>query len=189
MREIIVIGGGAAGMAAAITIASKCKKVRVTVLEGLDKAGKKILATGNGRCNLTNTDLSPAHYHSSSPKELEQFLKQMPTEQTLQFFKFFSMLCDTEEMGRVYPHSRQASTVRDTLLRAMRNTNIRMLTEHRVTTVRQNKGRYIIDCENATHFQADALVLAAGGKAAPKQGTDGYGFELARQLGHTISPL
>lgn len=85
-------------------------KAEITVvLEGLDRAGKKILATGNGRCNLTNSDLANARYHSSQPELLGNFLAEMPTERTLDFFRSLGLWCAEEELGRIYPNARRTS--------------------------------------------------------------------------------
>ena len=190
MKEIIVIGAGASGLMAAITAVSSSPEVRVTVLEGLDKAGKKILATGNGRCNLTNRDISPAHYHTSTPEVLSPMLERMPAQFALQLFEALHLPMDTEEMGRVYPHSRQASSVRESLLRAARRFGRRLQihTQHRVTDLKRTKAGFQAVCENGSRFEGDAVILSAGGCAAPKQGSNGSGLELARRLGHRTAP-
>lgn len=192
MKRIIVVGGGAAGIAAAISAAAPLAhnpKLEVLLLEGLDKVGKKILATGNGRCNLTNSQISAEHYFSSSPKAMRDFLKYMPTEQALTLFRSFYMLTAEEDMGRIYPHTRMATTVREVLLRGLNTQGVVVKTEHKVTSITPEKGGYTVHCSNGTAFFGDAVILAAGGKAAPKQGTDGDGFLLAQQLGHTIAPI
>lgn len=191
MKDLIIIGAGASGLIAAISAAATDPCLQVTVLEALDKPGKKILATGNGRCNLTNRDISPAHYHTSDPKLLAPLLAQMPAQLVLDLFDTFHMPTDTEDMGRVYPHSRQASTVRDTLLRAVRRFGgrINILTEHKAETLTRNRGRWRILCGNGASIEGEGVILSAGGAAAPKQGTDGSGLSLAQALGHEIAPI
>lgn len=193
MKKIVVIGGGASGIAAAIAASTPSfvkDRPEVILLEGLDKVGKKILATGNGRCNLTNSQISTDHYYSSSPKAMAQFLKDMPTEQALTLFRSYHMLTAEEDMGRIYPHTRMASTVRDVLLGALEQSGVTVKTEHKVTSVApKKKGGFQVCCENGADFHADTVILSAGGQAAPKQGTNGDGFKLAKQLGHTIVPI
>lgn len=192
MKRIIVVGGGASGIAAAISAAAPLAgnpKLEVLLLEGLDKVGKKILATGNGRCNLTNSQISSEHYFSSAPKAMKEFLKNMPTEQTLTLFCNFHMLTAEEDKGRIYPHTRMAATVRDVLLRGLDTQGVVVKTEHKVTSITPDKGGYTVRCSNGAQFFGNAVILSAGGKAAPKQGTNGEGFALAEQLGHTIAPI
>ena len=124
MAKIIVIGGGAAGMAAALTAAKARPGASVTILERMDRVGKKILATGNGRCNLTNEDVSPAHYYGNDKGLLRKALYAMPVEQVLDFFGEYDLLCQTEDEGRVYPYCKQASMVLDVLLMALERANI-----------------------------------------------------------------
>lgn len=183
-RDILIIGGGASGLAAALGAAKEAPGARITLLEGLDRLGKKILSTGNGRCNLTNRQMNPGHYHSSQPELLSGFLRQMPTERVLRFFSELGLCCATEEMGRVYPYARQASAVLDTLLLALEHTDVEVLCSTKVRQVeRQDNGFHVLT-QDGRQFCSKALILAAGGRAAPKQGTDGTGFALSKQLGH-----
>lgn len=183
-QSIVIIGGGASGLAAALSAAKQAPHANITLLEGLDRVGKKILATGNGRCNLTNRQMAPNHYHSSQPELLSALLRQMPVERTLNFFSQLGLCCATEEMGRVYPNARQASAVLDTLLLALAHSGVMVECSAKVRQVTQNGNQFRITTEDCRMFRADAVVLAAGGRAAPKQGTDGSGFALAKQLGH-----
>lgn len=188
MKELIVIGGGASGLAAAISAAQTNPKCSVTILEGLDRVGKKILATGNGRCNLTNEQLAPIHYHSSEPKLLASFLEQMPLSLATDFFGRLGLICATEDMGRVYPYSRQASTVLDVLLQALEQYHIRVVCDCKVTQLRSTKGKYQILCESGQRFSADQVILTGGGMAAPKQGSDGSTLSIATSLGLSVQP-
>lgn len=183
-RDILILGGGASGLAAALSAAKEAPGARITLLEGLDRPGKKILATGNGRCNLTNREMDPVHYHSSQPELLPCFLRQMPTERVLRFFSELGLCCATEEMGRVYPYARQASAVLDTLLLALEHTGVEVLCAAKVRQAEWQGHGFQVVTQDGRHFCSRALILAAGGRAAPKQGTDGTGFALAKQLGH-----
>lgn len=189
MKEIVVIGGGAAGIAAALSAAMAAPSARVTLLEGLDRVGKKILATGNGRCNLTNAHISPERYHSASPKALERLLASMPAERALDFFSALGLRCAAEEQGRIYPYSRQASTVLDVLLLALKHGGVQVICSARISSLTRTAKGFQIRAESGKTWRADTVILTAGGKASPKQGSDGSGYPLALQLGHSCTPL
>ena len=118
-RQIIVIGGGASGLAAALAAAETAGGRRVLVLERLDRVGKKLLATGNGRCNLTNRNAAPERYHNADPARLAAMLESAPPDTVLDFFSRIGLMCDTQPDGRVYPYCYQASMVLDVLRAAL----------------------------------------------------------------------
>ena len=188
-REIAIIGGGASGMAAALSAARTDPGAHIILTEGLDRVGKKILATGNGRCNLGNEDISPAHYHSRSPERLENLLAQMPSARTVDFFRSLDLMCATEEMGRIYPYCRQAAMVLDVLVLALERAHIDVRCGQTVTGIQHKKGRFQLRFENAPTVTADRVILAVGGKAAPKQGVTGVGYLLSQALGHSCTKL
>lgn len=183
-QDIIIIGGGASGLAAALSASQRAPGARIALLEGLDRVGKKILATGNGRCNLTNRSMGQEHYHSSQPELLSGFLRQMPTQRILDFFSGLGLDCATEEMGRVYPNARQAAAVLDTLLLALEYSGVEVICSAKVKQAQRQGDSFLVVTEDGQQYRSRALILAAGGRAAPKQGTDGSGFALAKQLGH-----
>ena len=112
--DIITVGAGAAGLAAAISAKRNNRDLKIAILEAQSKAGKKILVTGNGRCNLTNTNVSKEFYHGSF--DVSKILNRFSAEKLINFFSTLGLVCDTETNGLVYPHSRQASAVLDVLL-------------------------------------------------------------------------
>ena len=188
MKDILIIGAGASGIASAITAARTDPSAKIILLDGLDRVGKKILATGNGRCNLANAEPSPQHYHSASPHRMEHFLESMPCERTLNFFSELGLLTALEDDGRYYPHSRQASSVLDTLLLALRRYKIDVHCGCKVIQIKRKNERFVVECENTEVFTAHRVILAAGGMSAPKQGSDGSGLSIARSLGHKSVP-
>lgn len=188
-HTILIIGGGAAGLAAALRAAQTNPDAQITVLEGLDRVGKKILATGNGRCNLSNEFIMPAHYHSQSPERLEQLLSAMDTARTLDFFESIGLYCTAEEMGRIYPYSKQAAMVLDVLRLALERSGIRIVCGCKITDIVRRKNRFTVTAADGTQFHGDRVILTTGGKAAPKQGTDGSGYPLARGFGHHFTNL
>lgn len=181
MKRVAVVGGGASGFAAAITIARKSKDFTVTIYERLQKPLKKILATGNGRCNLTNTGAGPADYFGDTAFAAT-VLETLPPESNRAFFYDMGLLTKEEDMGRVYPVSGQASAVRETLLCEAQRLAIQIVTDCEITEVRPEKGGFRLN----NQYFCDVLLLCAGGSAAPTQGTDGGAFTLLRKLGHTV---
>ena len=190
MKNIVIVGGGASGISAALSAARRAPKdTRITLLEGLDRVGKKILATGNGRCNLTNEEITPEHYHSGRPELLAPLLAEMPPQRTLEFFRSLGLYCSAEEMGRGYPHARQASAVLDTLTLALEGAGIQTVCSAKIKHIARNGSAFLLTAQDGRTVRADALILAAGGRAAPAQGTDGSGLTLARQMGLECTPV
>ena len=202
---LVIVGGGASGLAAAITAARLLRQARlgpVTVLERLDRVGKKLLATGNGRCNLTHAEIDIANYHGQDVRFALGALRRFDNEATIDFFRELGMLCRTEDDGRVFPYSLQANTVLDTLRQAAADLAIDVRTGFEVAEIQQAEPLFIgneplneaagfeIFSAVRDHIHARKVILAAGGCASPALGSDGSGFRLLTALGHTlVSPL
>ncbi|MDD3226654.1 MAG: NAD(P)/FAD-dependent oxidoreductase [Tissierellia bacterium] len=180
--KIAVIGGGASGLTAAIAAAKN--DAEVTIYEKMNRVGKKILATGNGRCNYTNMNLSKECYHSKNLLLTEDVMKFFDLEKTLIFFNELGILPFVDESGKVYPNSLQASSVLDVLRYEIKRLKVEEMTDFNVTALRKGKDKFsIIGNDTIT---ADRVVLATGGKASPQFGSDGKGYEIAKSLGHEI---
>lgn len=183
---VAVVGGGAAGLAAAIEAARAFQRADmpcgVTVLERLPRVGKKLLATGNGRCNLTNRFASPADYFEAADF-VRPALARFPAADTLAFFASMGLLCEEEEEGRIYPMSRQAAGVLDALRLEAERLGVRFCCETQVRSIQRQTER-----SGGTGFlindtlPVDAVVLASGGQASPQHGSDGSGYALLRAL-------
>lgn len=185
-RRIVIIGGGAAGLTAAIT-AARCG-AQVTVIEHMDRIGKKILSTGNGRCNMTNRYMEPECYRSSVAGFPMEVIGGFPVEETLDFFWGLGIE-PRDRNGYIYPNSDQASAVLDVLRLELAHLGVRVLVSCEVKQIESVQGTYRIHTSQG-RLEADALILAAGSKAAPSTGSDGSGYELAKKLGHSvIKPL
>ena len=183
--NVCVIGGGAAGMLAALTAAENGH--RVLLLERQSRVGRKLLATGNGRCNLSNYHVSPAHYHGGAGF-CDFALSQFDVGETLQYFASLGLLTVSEESGRIYPMSNMAGSVLDVLRYALERPEIDLQTGQTVTAVRKIPEGFSVKTETDTFF-ARRLILAAGGAAGSKVGGGMDGYRLAKSLGHHRTAL
>lgn len=179
--RIIVIGGGAAGMAAAIEAAKH--GAQVTLLERMDRVGKKLLATGNGRCNLMNVG---AACYPGGAAFAKAVLDRCGTAEQTNFWQELGLRLRVEEGGRVYPASGQASTVLDALRLAMDNLGVEIVTGAAVKDVRPGKHGFAVVTEEKT-WHADKVILAGGGCAQPKLGSDGSLWSIMEGLGHRLA--
>lgn len=183
--NVCVIGGGAAGMLAALTAAENGH--RVLLLERQSRVGRKLLATGNGRCNLSNYHVSPAHYHGGAGF-CDFALSQFDVGETLQYFASLGLLTVSEASGRIYPMSNMAGSVLDVLRYALERPEIDLQTGQTVTAVRKMPEGFSVKTETDTFF-ARRLILAAGGAAGSKVGGGMDGYRLAKSLGHHRTAL
>lgn len=197
-KQVVVLGGGASGMMAAITAARE--GVQVTIIEHNDRLGKKILATGNGKCNLTNRYQDLSCYRSEKPEKVQTILEQFSVEDTLTFFKDLGIY-PMDKNGYIYPNSGQASSVLDVLRFEVEHLGVKVLTETVVKEIAPKQPKnghvsgYILSVfhkETSTRekIEADGVVFATGSKAGNVSGADGSGYQLARKLGlKVIKPL
>ncbi len=183
--QIGVIGGGAAGMTAAITAARE--GAAVTLLEGGERVGRKLLSTGNGKCNLGNLDLSADAYYGADRDWISDCLSRFDSEETIRFFRGMGLLVK-ERNGYLYPMAEQASAVLDVLRSELRSLGVETVTECRADAVSREKGSFAVSAGNRI-YRFDRVILACGSKAAPKTGSDGSGYRLAGDLGHAIVPV
>lgn len=187
--EIAVIGGGASGMLAAITAAQTLQKQkkagRIVLLEKENRIGKKLLATGNGRCNLSNLDISPTHYHGAV-QWATPLLAKFPAKAVIQQFEKMGLLCRSDSEGRVYPYNLQSSAVLEILRLQLALHQIEVVCDFAVAKLERQRGRFVLTGSSGEQWTAQQVILAAGGRAAPKLGANGSGTRLAQQVGHTI---
>ncbi len=183
--DLAIIGGGASGLSAAIEAKRESKKagidLNVTVFEHLNKPAKKILATGNGRCNFCNTDLNESHYFGDN-----DFIKDVLSSKyndSIGFFKSMGILPYFEN-GRVYPRSEQATSIRDALLKTCEILNINFLTECNIEKIEVDNNQFILLDNNY-----DSVIIATGGNSQKSQGSDGSGYKLLKALGHKITDI
>ena len=169
MLDICIIGGGASGLAAAITAGRENPEKSILIIEKKETVGKKLAATGNGKCNLTNTNC----------ENMGDILK---------FFDSIGIFTRTDEEGRVYPYSSQARDVVHALEKAAGSAGAGTLTDVTVEKIEKTSDSFVIRT-NKRNFEADKVLIATGGKSAPQFGTSGDGYTFAKQLGHTVNRL
>jgi hypothetical protein len=211
MRRIGIIGGGAAGIVAAIMAARSNRQAQVFILEQKEKIGRKLLATGNGRCNLTNRQIddscTASCYHGEDIRFAGEVLERFGCEDTLRFFESLGLVMKSRG-DYVYPRSDQASTVIGLLNQELKRLGVEVFCSVKVLSAVWNGREFCIRAEETLEdktskgrnkgqvvkkdrreFNADRLILACGGKAAPALGSDGSGYQLAKSFGHRIAPV
>ncbi len=184
-RKGIVVGGGASGMAAAIMAARQ--GAEVVILEHMDRIGKKLLATGNGKCNLTNLSIRNDCYHCSYPEFPMKVLKHFPVQDTLHFFEELGLMTKNKN-GYIYPNSEQATAVLDLLRLELNRRKVEVVLNCKIHQIEQTAKKIFQIRTNQGDFSSDFLILATGSKAAPVTGSDGTGYLLAKRFGHRIIP-
>ncbi len=182
MKRVIIIGGGASGLAAAITAARDGAKV--TVLEHQNQVGKKILVTGNGRCNYTNMDQDLSHYHSETPEKMAISLKKFGWKETVSFFEDLGIFAKSRN-GYLYPNSDAASAVLEVLRMECEHLKVKLACQIQIEAIEKCDDIFKIYTPGWI-YEADKLILAAGSKAAPATGSDGSGYALAEKFGHRV---
>ena len=187
MRRVVVSGGGASGMMAALTAAEDGEN-RVVLLERQQRLGRKLLATGNGRCNLTNTAAAPPHYHGAEAAFVRPALEKFPPAETLAFFHRLGLLTVEEYGGRVYPLSNSANSVLDVLRFALDRAGVELRCGCPAREIRRGGTGYTVRTD-AGELDADRLIVACGGCAGAKLGGVKDGYELLKPLGHRRTAL
>ena len=185
--KIGIIGGGAAGMAAALA-ASEYENAQVVLMERQARLGKKLSATGNGRCNLSNIHANEGGYHGDDRHFHEYALNQYPPSETLQWFSGLGLYTVTEPSGKVYPYSDQANSVVDVLRFSLERPNIQVLTDFEVQKVKKDGAVFSVSARSET-LEFDRLIIACGGLAGTKLGGTMSGYKLLRSFGHKCTKL
>ena len=189
-HDLIIVGGGASGMTAAIV--AKDFGLDVAIVEGTDRVGKKILTTGNGRCNISNRCVAEPfiNYHSNCDNFFSSVLSQFGVDDTLNYFLSLGLPIVPLKGGKLYPQSLQASSVVDILKMSLEDRNIPLYTGCKIKDIHKDK-IFKLSTNNDEYklFTCENLILACGGKSAPKTGSDGSAYNLAKNLGHSITKL
>ena len=191
MTKVAIIGGGASGLAAAIELlhcAKDPQTIEVTILEKLTRVGKKILVTGNGRCNLTNINTDIKAYRGDSDFA-GYALSLFDPKSNIEFFKELGLYTRTEEEGRVYPMSNQASSVLDALRFECERLGVKTVCDYRAVHLKLVETEFTRKLVVNNKDRFDYVIVACGGKAAKVHGTDGDAYDLLKMTGHKITPV
>lgn len=184
MYDVVIVGAGASGTFLALTLKYKNPKLKVLLLEKNDKLGKKILITGNGRCNIGNKNIKIYDYSSNSSLDNLKALIESGSDNYTSLLKAFGVLITNEE-DRLYPYSNQALTVCKSFERALLNYDVEVMYNYDVNTINKKNDTFIINNEKKSKI----VVIATGGKTYPKTGSTGKGYELLKSFGHSITKL
>ena len=185
--DVIIVGGGAAGLAAAVFLGRADGARRILVLEKGPRVGKKLMATGNGTCNLTNIKATAADYHGA-PRLAEAALSAFSVADTIDFFTSIGVDCATRPDGKVYPLSEQAGAVLDALRLEAQACGVEILCDTKVTALKKQGNAWNVVCENAA-YTARQVLVTVGGAAAPALGGSAEGYRLLTDLGCEKKPL
>lgn len=185
--DALIIGGSAAGLAAAIFLKQSAPALRVRILEAARRPGAKILVSGGSRCNVTNRIVSERDFNGSTPGAIRRVLRALPVEETIALFGSWGVPLHEEAHGKMFPDSHRSRDVLDALLRQLERLGADLVLDARVEAVRALPGRFEAVTRHGV-TAARAVVMATGGLALPKSGSDGAGIEMARALGHSIVP-
>ena len=183
MKEVIVVGGGASGLVAAIVAARR--GIKVCIVERLSRVGKKILVTGNGRCNMTNIEMTSKQFHSSDEVDFSKVLARFGYEETLSFFKELGIL-PLIEGKKVYPLSEQATSVLDVLRMEVERLGVEVITDTKIVELKAKQDYWQLLDEEGQIFKARQVIIATGGMTNTSLGCDGIGYNLLKKVGHTL---
>lgn len=182
MKDVIIIGGGASGLVSAIFATQKGKKV--SILEKNNTIGKKILITGNGKCNYWNKDQSLTHYNSTNKELIDRIINEKNQKEVLLLFDKLGIVPKIKD-GYYYPYSNQATSIQTALIKECKINNVELITNCEVTNIKKENNIFIINTSTGT-FTSRKVILSTGSYASPKTGSTGTGYELAKMQEHTI---
>jgi predicted Rossmann fold flavoprotein len=188
---VAIVGAGAAGLAAAIAAAERAKPAdafRILLLDGAHTIGAKILVSGGGRCNVTHHEVKPSDFFGNR-RIIKNVLASFSVEQTIAWFTSLGVDLICEETGKLFPVTNKSRTVLNALIERCRQLGVEIRPDHHVQAIERAPGEKAEFQVQHTHgtLVADRLILATGGRSIPKSGSDGFGYKLARRLGHQVT--
>lgn len=186
--DLAIIGAGASGLVCAISAAQNSDNLKIVLLENKDRVGKKILATGNGKCNLSNTDKDVVkNYYSNDIHLVEKVFNVHNYENNISFFNNLGLVCRTDSEGRIYPYSQHSASVLDALRNECERLNIETKCSTKITDVKKEQGKFKIVTDNGTII-CSSLVIATGGMSYVN-GKELSGYDILKKLGHNVTKL
>lgn len=187
--DVAIVGGGASGLMTAVALARSGVKCKTVILEHHNRTGKKLMATGNGRCNLSNSNIFDSAYYGTGKQYANKISKKYSCQYITDYFEEIGLLTVSDTEGRVYPVSNNVSSVLDSVRNYILSKGVTELCETTVTDIKENKNGYTLLCGDNLKVSAKYVVLACGGKASPKLSTDGLGYTLLKKLNIKTTPL
>lgn len=184
--DVTIVGGGAAGLMAAIWAGRRQRWRTIIVVDGAAKLGAKILVAGGGRCNVTHDVVTADAYAGGSRNAIKKVLQRFDVPATITFFRELGVELKREETGKLFPTTDQARTVLNALLVGVRQRGVTIHHPYRVTTITRQLTGFVV-AGAWGQVRTGRVILATGGKSLPKSGSDGFGYQLAQSLGHTVT--
>src|SRR6476659_7974025 len=183
--DLVIVGAGAAGLAAAIFCARAAPRARVICVDGARTIGAKILVSGGSRCNVTNRVVTEHDFWGGERRFVRAVLRAYPASRAIAFFDELGLRLREEDDGKLFPESNRARTVLDGLVAALSTAGAELHTSRRISGIRwSDAGHFVLTTTNHGVYRAPLIVLATGGRSLPKTGSDGTGYDFARSLGH-----
>ncbi|MCC7448948.1 MAG: NAD(P)/FAD-dependent oxidoreductase [Anaerolineae bacterium] len=185
--DLVIVGAGAAGLMAGIFAARTNPNLSVVLWDGAQKPGAKILVSGGGRCNVTHDQIDERAYAGSSCNAIRKVLRRFDVPQTITFFHEIGVDLKREATGKLFPTTDSARTVLNALLSALHQAGATLIHPRRVDTIQKHGDHFLVSGDWGS-LEASRVILATGGRSLPKSGSDGHGYNMARSLGHHLTP-
>ena len=182
--DVVIVGGGAAGLAAAIFCGRTLPDRRILCIDGARSIGAKILVSGGGRCNVTNRTVRETDFWGGDRRVIRNVLRAYPAERAAALFDELGVTLHAEDDGKLFPDSNRARTVLDALVRGVNDAGAELQVSRRIEAVERTDNDFSVRSADGREIKTGILVLATGGRSLPKTGSDGHGYALARTLGH-----
>lgn len=186
--KIAIIGAGASGIISAITAKRSNKDLQINIFDANKSIGKKILASGNGRCNISNTTISSKNYIGENPSFVEFALKEFDFKAFEKFCKTIGLMLDIKESGKVYPLSNEAKSVTNLLQLALEELDINIFCEHFVQNLDKKENKFIVKANEKEFKNYDKVLISSGLGAAPQLNATEIGLDIASKFGHSFNP-
>jgi predicted Rossmann fold flavoprotein len=182
--DVVIVGGGAAGLAAAAFCARRSPGARIVCTDGARSVGAKILVSGGSRCNVTNRVVTERDFSGGSSRFIRSVLRAFPAHRAAEFFDGLGVALHEEEDGKLFPNTNRARTVLDALVHELTVSGAELHTGRRIVAIERQGSGFVIDTVEGHSYASSMIVLATGGRSLPKTGSDGVGYDFARRLGH-----